>query len=370
MADAKLMTLVGLHHTWDALPGSESNRVLNANNDVLAFVFQAPEAITITKLGFRYGARTGTPPTYRISLQGVGTSGLADGTIKGATNNALATFTPPASTAWDGTWQWQTLTESATAARGDFLAIVIEYSSGTVDASNNGSFTYTAGTSTHYCPYSTWVDGGAAAVRAGTPVYGYASSSKQYGWPHQTRISSSAVGDTTNPDEIGLKFTLDSGYGDTFTVLGCNVNMRMAASTTVTMTLYSDTTALQSITIDSDNVVAAGTFAILQFMFDESTLSSLTFGSPYILAFKTAHSTDGFRMYHLQQAAAGDWDGFPNGQNSLYAYRADSGAWSTDATKRPIMSLILGDITEPAGGGGGGGSIIGSGVIVPVAGAL
>lgn len=353
MADAKLMHLVGSSLMWDALPGSESNRVLNANNDVLSFIFQAPEAITITRLGFRYGVRAGTPPTYRISLQTVANTGLASGTILGATANALATFTPPASTAWDGTWQWQTLAESAIVARGDWLAIVIDYSSGTIDGSNNSSFTYAAGTIVYSIPYSTWVDGGAAAVRSGQPVYGYASATKTYGWPHQSRASTTAVGDGTTPDEVGLRWTFDSGYGDTYQVLGVVAQMRWAASTDVTMTLYSGTTALQAITIDSDTITAAASYGAATLYFDEATLSSLSYGSEYTIAFKTSHATDGFRIYQLQQAAAGDWDGYPNGQSSLYAYRTDSGAWSTDATKRPLMGLILAGITEPAGGGGG-----------------
>jgi hypothetical protein len=110
--------------------------------DIVVWCFQADTTDAITDLGFRYGARTGTPPTYRISLQGASTSGIGpDGTVLGGGSPASQTFTPPADTSINGLWQWKTLANSYTPTRGQFLCSVIEYSSGTIDGSNNSSFT-------------------------------------------------------------------------------------------------------------------------------------------------------------------------------------------------------------------------------------
>src|ERR1044072_4831794 len=116
--------------------------VLDQNTDQLEFIFQAEESATITRLGLRLGTDTATTPTYQISLQGVTNAGIPDGTIKGATNSAKKTF-DSASLGWaDGSWNWLTLDETYTVSRGEFLAIVISYNSGTIDGTHNASFTY------------------------------------------------------------------------------------------------------------------------------------------------------------------------------------------------------------------------------------
>src|SRR5262245_2059365 len=100
-----------------------SNFTLNANNDQVEFVFQVREAVTITRLGFRQGTVTGTSPEFKISLQGVDTSGNPDGTIKGGGSPAEDLFTPAGGA--NSTWLWKTLDNSYAAAAGEFLASVI-----------------------------------------------------------------------------------------------------------------------------------------------------------------------------------------------------------------------------------------------------
>src|SRR5690349_17324025 len=87
---------------------------LDASNDALEIIFQAREAITISRLWFRHTAITGTSPVYQISLQGVDASGNPDGTIK-ASGNAKATFTPTAGN--NNVGQWANLTSSYTCTR-------------------------------------------------------------------------------------------------------------------------------------------------------------------------------------------------------------------------------------------------------------
>src|SRR5438105_4685448 len=107
MADAKYLLInPGYQVGSSYVPTSFA---LDQTTDQIEYIFQAAEAITITRLGFRYGTRTGTPPTYQVSLQGVDGTGVPDGTVKGGGSPASATFTPPADATWDATWRWVTL---------------------------------------------------------------------------------------------------------------------------------------------------------------------------------------------------------------------------------------------------------------------
>src|SRR5262245_6559267 len=114
-------------YEYGFLNGGFGTLALNQSTDTMEFIWDSYDnGLVISRLGFRYGTRTGTPPTYRISLQGVDGSGLPDGTIKGGGSPASATFTPPADTSWNSTWQWINLSNTYTTAnRGEKLATVI-----------------------------------------------------------------------------------------------------------------------------------------------------------------------------------------------------------------------------------------------------
>jgi hypothetical protein len=335
---------------------------LDASTDAMEFIFQAPESIVITKLGFRYGARTGTPPTFKISLQGVDGSGNPDGTIKGGGSPASATFTPPASTAWDGTWQWVTLANSYTCARGELLALVIKFDSGTIDGSNNSSFTelVNAGSEAQGFPYAIQNNAGARTKRPLLPVYGYASSTTAYGNPCETAIAKAVFGSTDNPDEVGMTFNLPAGWGDTYKVVGVRFLISPNAGSTLDVTIYDTdgSTVLQRVAYDTDH----GTTSTAQYeiLFDEATLSTLNFGSTYRVSVAPAGT---ITLYGLQVDAAADWDAWPGGQDFAYSTRVDAGAWTQDATKRLLLELILADVTEPAGGGGGSTRLVNGGLV-------
>lgn len=326
---------------------------LDANNDAVEFIFQADEADTITHLGFRYGARTGTPPTYRISLQGVDASGFPDGTIKGGGSPASATFTPPASTAWDGTWQWVALSNAYTCTRGELLAMVIDYSSGTIDGSNRSSFTVlvTMFSDRTMFPYSIQ---NAATVRTkqqACPPFGYKSSTHIYGIPIETTVATTFTNGST-PDERGLFFEIPTDWCSTYKVVGMQWRgtSQSAAGTVLIQLLQTDGTVLQDVTMDSDQTAAnAANSATHRARFNESSLATLTAGTRYYLTIAPQENVAvGIHFFGVD--TADEWEPFPLSWRCGYVHRTNGASTTEDELQRPVINLVLAELTPPAGG--------------------
>lgn len=336
---------------WSFLTGNHVNFSMDESADQMEWIFQAFEAATITRLGFRYGARTGTPPSYKISLQGVDGTGRADGTIKGGASPASKVFTPPADATWNGTWQWVTLDNSFVVARGDFLSMVIKYDSGTINGSNFSSFT-TANSALRDdggAPYNvTFNNTGAVTTRtAGYPIWGFGSAGTAYGAPAQT-YGPVAINSGTTPDEVALAFTLPAGMGTSLAVVGARLGCgTYNAATTLKVILYSGTTVLQDVTIDTD-VTVANTRPQHEFYFDEATLSTLSVGTKYYLSVQPQAATS-INIETMDVAAAADLDAWPMGQAFNYASRTDAGAWTDLTTRRPFIVPLIADITAAGG---------------------
>jgi hypothetical protein len=350
MADAAFLRL-GAPFYIVAGGASFSNFALDQTTDQAEWIFQARDAITITRLGFRYGARTGTPPTYRISLQGVGSTGNPDGTIKGAGSPASKTFTPPADTSWNGLWKWQTLDNAYTCSRGEFLAAVVDYSAGTVDGSNNSTFTSVVGYETGQIagfPYAIQNNAGTRARQGNMSVYGYGSAGTAYGNPMQAVNQLSHTLSTT-PDEYALAFNLAAGYGSTYKVAGVRANLQMPAGGSLKAQLYSGTTILQTMTFDTDDL-AITSQRPGELWFQDAALTALSFGTTYRIGFQPQDAAGNYFFQSVGLAAAADAAAYPGGTQLWSSSRTDAGAWTDDLTARPLVELILADMT--AGGGG------------------
>lgn len=330
------------------------NFTLDATTDAMEWVGQALEAATITQLGFRYGARTGTPPTFIISIQGVDTSGNPDGTILGGGSPASVTFTPPASTAWDGTWQAVTLTNSIALTRGQWIAVVIKYSSGTIDASNSSSFTShtrTVNQNVGRVPYPIQNNAGVRARQAYAPNVALYSASKTF-WQPITAVSSVNCRSDTGV-EIATKFSLAAGSGDTYKISGVAFSGSLGAAGSLRIQLYDTdgSTVLQTITLDTD-FQASNTAGYSVVMFNEATLATLTFGSVYRIGFFQTAATVS-TLVAVDANSAQDLQALPGAQGATYSSRSGgTGAWTDLATRQLLVDLIFDDWTEPAGGGG------------------
>jgi hypothetical protein len=378
MADALRLRFgspVDLASTLSNAPAFTAVNLSNAGHSVYgwATLLRAHEAATITHLGFRYEQRVGTPPTYRISMQGVSTSATApDGTVLGGGSPASATFTPPADSTWNATWQWVALSNSYALTRGQLFAIVVEHSSGTINGSNfsqfNGSFTnvdltcfpvvYTASAAGP----ATWTTN-----ITGIPLIGYKSASAVYGFPIQT-LGAVNYSVNSTPDEYALAFVVPATWFAAYTVMGVRAQIQMPpAGKTVKAILYSGTTVLQEVTLDTDNVRGTGNSGcIVELYFTDTTLATLTPGDTYRLAFQPQDTSTNINLPTLNVATAAEHAAWPGGTQCWLSTRTDAGAWSDDTTKRPLVEAILGEVTGGTVGGssGGGCQLVGAGGLV------
>lgn len=356
MANAHQLS-VGSLAWWPANDPAYSSFSLNHSGDQVEHLIQAKEAISITRLGFRFASKTGTTPTYKISLQGINSSGRADGTIKGGGTPASGTFNPTSLSWSSNTFQWITLDNAYACTRGEYLAVVISYDSGTIDASNYMSMTVSTTNAVHRFPCLVTYDGNtSAATRIGTPLVGYGSSSVAYGAPIQTATTTS-FNSGSAADELAARFTLPSGWGDTYQLAGLRMLGGFAAGGSTKFNLYSgggasDTTVIASLTFTHD-YVSSNSDGNFLFYFSDTTIPTLNFGSTYRLGIQPQGAQNA-TINWMEVASQADLEAFPLGQNFGYSTRADGGNWTDDLTRRLAIEPILVDITEPSGGGGGG----------------
>ena len=338
--------IVGPHNFIPALGGTTvTSFALDATNDAIAWAFQVSAqdtgTVVITRLGYRLTSVTGAQPVYKISLQGLDANGVPDGTIKGGGTPASATFTPAGS----NTWNWVTLDNAYTASRGEFLAINIQYDSGTIGAGNTASFgQYATNGAVQTFPYSMSNNAAGGYVKQTIhPIFGYSSATRVYGTPVQQFTSLTVSSDTT-PDEVALRFQIDGVKS--YQVVGARMNGQAgAAAKSFKMILYDGTTVLQDVTIDSDFAVAAAVMRSWTYYFDEATLATLIGGQPYRISIQPQTTAITIGPNAVILTAAGDLDAYAGGQNWFYSHRTDAGAWTDVTTIRPFIELIIQDVT-------------------------
>lgn len=338
-------------HQVPLLVGSATNHVVDASNEGIAWAFQAANADAIAQVGFRYGARSGTCPVYSITLEGIDGSGNPDGTDVGGGSPTLVTFTPPADTTWDGTWRWLTLTNAYTPTRGQKLMAVVRYSSGTIDGSNNSSFTRSIANvfSPNGFPYHNNNSGGTWVAATTGMTFGWRTASNRYGWIG-TSVYNTATANTAGHRSL-MHFTLPSGEASTFKLLGFRGQFKWgaAAGSAKGVLLDSSGSVIQDVTFDADQ---AGTnTGGYQVFFDESSLTSLSYGTKYYVGIECVSGTCGLRGVNLAEAE--DRECYPNGLNRGLG-TSSGGAITDNNLVLPSIELILDEITAPSGSGGGG----------------
>lgn len=337
-----------------------TNHTVDASNEGVAWCLQAQDAEPITHLGFRYGSRTGTPPSFVIGLESPSaTTGFPDGTVLGGGSPASAIFTPPANATWDGTWQWIALDNAYTPTRGQFICPTIRYSSGTIDGSNNSAFTIhmtgVGGANIANFPYPLRNISGTWGFLTQPPVAGVRTATSRYGRVVQSTYTTRSSG--TIGHRLAMEFSLPLGAAASFTVRGIRFTGGISAASgkNPVLGLWSASGVLQNVTLDSDVMAAnpASATSFTEYLFDESTLATLTPGTTYYAGLEVADAVSaGVVLYSLSVASADDMACYPGGATwRLASY--DGSSWTPNTTTRPLMELILGDVTGGGGSGGG-----------------
>lgn len=333
--------------------GTHTTHLLDSSDDWIEYVNQAPEPVTYTKLCYRTGTLTGAQPTFKIGVEGVSTTtGRADGVYASGTGECSATFTPSG----NNTWACQTLTGTTCAlTRGQFFAITIRYSSGTIGGSNSAGFAYTFSDydafsdSTTQLNYSFTVANGVGTKRDGKPVILWGTGSSYWGEPINAANGSAMNGG----QEYGNVFTVPCPAGKTYKIIGARGRAQTpAAGKTAFMRLYSgtNTTPIQEVTWDSDlQAVNAGTRGITVW-FDETTLESLNCNSPYRITFGTADTTTSFSLFYFDVASADYMSAVPF-RTTMYSTARNAGAFSDTTTRRYLLEPIIDSMEITSGGG-------------------
>lgn len=346
-----------------ASPPAYNNVALDASTDKVGWIFLAADGETITKLGCRVNATTGTIPTYRISLQGVNLStGMPDGTVKGASNDAYATFSSVTTSAFN----YFTMTGSYTPSGVELLALVVEYSSGTINGSNFMSVSSDLdmmSTRINF-PKAVVDTTGSWANRALMPIYAYQTASRTYGTPIAS-VTATTYSSDSSPNERALRFTLPAAMSDTHKIAGVRfIATSPAANKSIKVAIYSGTTELDAYTIDGDLSTATGSgYRSWSLLFSQATLDTLSFGTTYRIGFAPQETSANFVLPTITVTTAAELDAFPGSNDWAMSHRA-GGAWTDVDTERPFVEPLWDDVTEPAGGGTTGiAALVGGGLV-------
>jgi hypothetical protein len=318
----------------------------DATTDMFGWVFQAEEDVTVTQVAINFAIKTGSPGTLRVGFQGVNTSdGLNDGTWQSYVDVAMSGIT-------FGQFTFVTLDTTQTLTRGQLIAIVGQPISGTWDASNKITVTLGMGNGFPFqsLPYA--INNLTGTTSKNTTIsywnIGYRSSTKTYGWPFRVEANNS-YNSTTSPDETGMRFTLPAKWGKKFTLLGLHANHRFidGGGGTFNMNLYdANTTLITQKAFDTDQVYVPTTGTNREstylFYFTDSTLTELSYGTTYIIAFEYTNAVNS-NPYRLRtDGVATDFSAITDGTLE-YVTRKDTGAWTTTTTQVPCWQLIIRD---------------------------
>ncbi len=337
-------------HTGPLALAAVQNTTLNSSGIAVAYIVQAESAGSLTKVRFRYGTRTGTPPTYVLTVEGLDTSGAPDATDKGGGSPTAKTFTPPADTSWDNTIQEITLTNALTVAAGDFLAITIRYSSGTVDGSNNSSVTRAYSSQLagdRGFPYNQSLSGGTWTKNNQAANVAWLVGSTWHGMPVLSAYTTATA--NTAGHRSAMFITLPSGFGTTFDVAGLHILGKFGAAAGSTRFAIWDSggTELAGKTVDADWIRSATGNAANRLFFDSAV--TLNYGSKYYIGYEVVSGT--VYVSGITGSDANDIACYPNGTTrGLATYNGSS--WTESALTYPLIDLLLSDITVPSGSGG------------------
>ncbi len=322
---------------------------LTASDMKIAWVFHALQAMTITRVGVYVPFTAGTPPTYRLRLEGVSAStGLPDGTDVGGGSPTAVT-----SNTWSTGSHWKTLTNSYACTRGQLLALVMEYSAGTIDLSNYIDIASLTGDYPGL-PYVLKDFGAGIAIQTSEqPVFGYGSAGRRYGQMVYTASDWAEV--LTTGHRAACKFNLDGNLGSTYTLLGFRCGGYVYAgggAGTYKIGLWNAAgTELQGATYDSDQLGNASEGrATVNAIFDESSLTSLSYGTDYYVGLEHVDINVALKSYRV---------GHADDRQTLFLPGAfcsstwNGSAWADDTTAVPIIELLIEEHTSGGGSGGG-----------------
>lgn len=323
-------------------PSVDNVVLLDASGEKYALIFRAPKTGTLDRFEVRLGAVTQAPASgLKFSFQTVDlTTGHPDEVVD---ENATVTAGLTAQ-AWVNPGSFSS---GRSVTRGDLVAAVVEFAAWAAGDSLQLSAWYGAGdvapVHTTYADHKTV---GAWAKNTSPPPFALRYTDGSYavipGVHPASAVNAIGFTSSSTPDERGMRFTLPFAAR----LRGVLFRLENAASASVDVVLYQDSTVLETIALDTDTMYSVGAARPAMALFD-SLLSANTL---YRVVVKPGATS--LAIFDFEVAAAAIMDAFGGGQNFHYTQRTDGGAWTDTTTKRPWMNLWLSQVHDGAGAGG------------------
>ncbi len=310
---------------------------MTASGHKVAWIVRIPKTGTLGKFSFRAQVTTGAD--IKVSFQDVdAANGVPDGTIdqyRVIASGSIGSTPKTGLITSDGTDGGT----KRSVARGDLMAIVVEWNSSAGSVAARGWTSFNRSSMVGGC-YNATYNGtawskSANVVPIGALEYDDGSYALIPDLLTAQAMNSPSYGSGASPNEYGLKFTPPVNCK----VAGFWVSANIAGDATVT--LYdANTTALATKVLDKD-ITPHGASAGSYFVFFDSDVQ-LTAGSVYRLALKPNTTT----AITLQRwnLLTGTSDQYPGGSALTDTRRTGSGAWTDDVDIRPFMGFYISEI--------------------------
>ena len=320
--------------------------LIDAAAEKVAFVMQASETKSISKVGFRTGTVT-TGATLDVRVETVSaTDGNPTGTLWATTTNASQVVAD----ANDSTWFTVTLTSNASLTVEDIFAVVIVNPSVSPGNMQIQSRMWSDDIADLNFPYIAWFTASWLQSSVSNPnVYVEYSDGTvgSLGVCPSSAVTQTSFNNASSADEIGNIFQFPFPVIITVIV----IMMCPSANSTFDIVLYDSdgTTALQTVSIDPDQLVSNGTGRVFHYF--RFANQALLINTNYRIVMKPT-SANNLDIWDFTVNAALTMDAYDLGQNMYLTSRADAGSWTNTTTRRMGMALLLQGFDDAVCAGG------------------
>lgn len=355
MADIKVNIPVGFVDDRSGNSSTFTSAFLSTTTTSVGMLFRGTTTEPITHIGLLSAGITGTPPTYKVTLEGKdGSTGLPDGTIKGGVSPASAEFTP---TGWAaGEVHWIELDNSYTPSSiNEVLWATVRYSSGTVDGSNRFRIAYNYSNflyrfdNGYGMGCTTTNDWSSASSKTYPPAMAVRTATERFGGI--ISATTGALGVTASIATNGHRKAVKWSPGATLVVDAIRMMCDPASAGGEVFGIWDASgTLLSGATLDADTMTAV---TVDRYSVPLASPYTLTAGTTYYIGIERGTATCSIPVVSLDSAD----DRLMGVQGTSVCLSDWNGStWTDDTTKVPYnITLVVSDVSTGGGGGGSGG---------------
>jgi hypothetical protein len=343
---------IGFHPSNLCWTYTNSSTTIDATGERVANVLQIYTAGTLAKVHVRTGTVT-TGDTLKVSIQGVTSDGLPDGTILATATGNKAYGTVVVADNDDNVWKEVTLTETVNVTQGQFISIVIEFNSyvaGNMQISisqvSNIIYTSYACTDITATP-GTWIKSTTAASFYNCALE-YSGGGFNLNVDHgAARATTVTISSSSTPDEVGNYVQ----YAYPFRAVGFYAYIE--ADNAFDMILYDASNNVLANCSPSNNIRYGTGAGVSVYFFDSSPASyyDIVKDTWYRIVVKPTTTSNIFVNYMVAQSAAA-LSSISGGTYCYQTSRSDEGAWTENTSQRIYIGLLGTQLHDGASTGG------------------